>query len=65
MYCSPVLRISMEMGGSLGSNPDISQRYKMGNISKEEANTLKPAKKYKNSIKDPSFSGYPDPLPNL
>jgi hypothetical protein len=27
------------------SNPDISQKYKMGDKSKEVANTLKPAKK--------------------
>ncbi len=27
-------------GSSLGSNPDISQKYKMGNISREVANTL-------------------------
>ncbi len=32
-------------GNSLGSNPDISQKYKMGDISKEVANTLYPAKK--------------------
>ncbi len=35
-------------GSSLGSNPDISQKYKMGNISKGVANTLQPAKKYTN-----------------
>jgi hypothetical protein len=29
----------------LGSNPDISQKYKMGDISKEVANILLPAKK--------------------
>jgi hypothetical protein len=27
-------------GNSLGSNPDISQKYKMGDINKEVANTL-------------------------
>jgi hypothetical protein len=27
-------------GRSLGSNPDISQKYKMGYIDKEVANTL-------------------------
>jgi hypothetical protein len=27
-------------GSSLGSNPDISQKYKMGDISKKVANTL-------------------------
>jgi hypothetical protein len=27
-------------GSSLGSNPDISQKYKMGDISKGVANTL-------------------------
>jgi hypothetical protein len=32
-------------GISLGSNPDISQKYTMGDISKGVANTLKPAKK--------------------
>ncbi len=31
-------------GSSLGSNTDISQKYKMGDISKEVANTLQPAK---------------------
>jgi hypothetical protein len=45
------LRTRREMGGyvggqptcfgsSLGSNPDISQKYKMGDISKGVANTL-------------------------
>jgi hypothetical protein len=29
----------------LGSNPDISQEYKMGDISQGVANTLYPAKK--------------------
>jgi hypothetical protein len=34
----------------MGSNPDISQKYKMGDISKGVANTLLPARKYtKNS----------------
>jgi hypothetical protein len=32
---------------SLGSNPDISQKYKMGDTSKEVANTLAPQKIYK------------------
>jgi hypothetical protein len=32
-------------GSSLGSNPDISQKYKMCDISNGLANTLKPAKK--------------------
>jgi hypothetical protein len=32
-------------GNSLGSNPDISQKYKMGDIIKGVANTLMPAKK--------------------
>ncbi len=32
--------------GSLGSNPDNSQNYKMGDISKGVANTISPAKKY-------------------
>jgi hypothetical protein len=32
-------------GSSLGSNPDISQKFKMGDISKEVANTLSPAEK--------------------
>jgi hypothetical protein len=32
-------------GSSLGSNPDISEKYKMGDISKGVANTLQPAKK--------------------
>jgi hypothetical protein len=41
------------MGGStLGSNPDISQKYKNGTrtINKEVANTLKPANKQKNEF---------------
>jgi hypothetical protein len=29
----------------LGSNPNISQKYKMGDISKEGAKTFEPAKK--------------------
>ncbi len=33
-------------GSSLVSNPDISQKYKMGDISKGVANTLWPSKKY-------------------
>jgi hypothetical protein len=33
-------------GSSLGSNLDISQKYKMGDMSKGVANTLKHAKKY-------------------
>jgi hypothetical protein len=38
-------------GSSLGSNPDISQKYKVGDISKGVANTLYPAKKlYKKSL---------------
>jgi hypothetical protein len=32
-------------GSSLGSNPNISQKYKMDDISKGVANTLKPSKK--------------------
>jgi hypothetical protein len=32
-------------GSSLGSNPDMSQKYKMCDISKGLANTLKPTKK--------------------
>ncbi len=32
---------------SLGTNPDISKKYKMADISKEVANALKPAKKEK------------------
>ncbi len=32
-------------GSSLGSNPDIYQKNKMGDISKGVANTLQPAKK--------------------
>jgi hypothetical protein len=35
-------------GSSLGSNPDISQKCKMGDISKGVANTLQPAKKIYN-----------------
>jgi hypothetical protein len=31
---------------SLGSNPTISQKYRIGDISKRMANTLWPAKKY-------------------
>ncbi len=34
-------------GSSLGSNPFLSQKYKMGDISKEVTNTLQPAKKYR------------------
>ncbi len=37
-------------GSSLGSNPDISQKYKMGDISKEVANTLWRAKRYTKKI---------------
>jgi hypothetical protein len=37
-------------GSTLGSNPDISQKYKMGDISKGVDNTLKPAKKYKKNF---------------
>jgi hypothetical protein len=33
-------------GSPLGSNPDLSQRYKMGENCKGVANTLQPAKKY-------------------
>jgi hypothetical protein len=33
-------------GSSLGSNPDISHKYKMGEINKGVANTLKHGKKY-------------------
>jgi hypothetical protein len=36
-------------GSSPGSNSDISQKYKMGDLSKEVANTLYPAK---NNIKN-------------
>jgi hypothetical protein len=36
-------------GSSLGLNPDISQKFKMGDISKEVAKTLWPAKKYTKS----------------
>jgi hypothetical protein len=32
------------------SNPDISQKYKMGDISKEVANTLYPPKKYTKKV---------------
>jgi hypothetical protein len=32
-------------GSSLGSNPDIYQKYKIGDISKGVANALKPAQK--------------------
>jgi hypothetical protein len=39
-------------GSLLASNPDISQKYKIGDISKRVANTLQPAKKYtKNMLK--------------
>jgi hypothetical protein len=37
-------------GSPLASNPDISQKYKIGDISKEVANTLKPAKKINKKI---------------
>jgi hypothetical protein len=33
-------------GSSLSSNPDISQKYKIADVSKGVANTLYPAKKY-------------------
>jgi hypothetical protein len=33
-------------GSSLGSNPDISQKYKIGDKSKGVANTIQSAKKY-------------------
>jgi hypothetical protein len=39
-YCKSVC-----YGSSLGSNPDISQNYKMGDLSKGVANTVYPAKK--------------------
>jgi hypothetical protein len=40
----------------LGSNPDISQKHKMGGISKEVANTLEPAQKiYKKNILSKDF----------
>jgi hypothetical protein len=32
---------------SLGSNPSISRKYKIGDRSKGAANTLEPVKKYK------------------
>jgi hypothetical protein len=35
-----VVSASVCYGSSLGSNPDISQKYKMGDISKGVANTL-------------------------
>jgi hypothetical protein len=35
-------------GSSLDSNPDISQKYKTDDINKAVANTLYPAKKYRN-----------------
>jgi hypothetical protein len=38
-------------GSSQGSNPDISQKYKMDNLGKGVASTLKPAKKYTNKNK--------------
>ncbi len=34
-------------GNSMGTNPDISQKYKMGDIRKGVANTLSPVKKIK------------------
>jgi hypothetical protein len=43
-------------GSSLGSNPDISQKYKMGDISNGVANTFEAAKKiYKKIIVLESF----------
>ncbi len=50
-----MVKLVREMGGlvgsapacyssSLGANPDISQKFKMGDISKGVANTLYPAK---------------------
>ncbi len=33
-------------GSAMGSNPDSSQKYKMGDRSKGVAKTLQPAKKY-------------------
>jgi hypothetical protein len=40
-----VARLLSIYGSSLGSNPDISQQYKMGYISKGVANTLYPKNK--------------------
>ncbi len=42
--------LSLGSGSSLRSNPDISQKYKMGDISKGVANTLKPVKKIQKVI---------------
>jgi hypothetical protein len=44
-------------GSSLGSNPDISQKYKMGDISNGVANTLKAAKKIKKFKSFPATQG--------
>jgi len=41
----------LRYGRSLGLNPDISQKYKMGNKNKGVAKTVKPAKiMYKNNF---------------
>jgi hypothetical protein len=34
----------------MGSNPGISQKYKMGDICKGVANTLQPSKKYTKTV---------------
>jgi hypothetical protein len=39
-------------GSTLGSNPDISQKYKISDISKVVASTLKPPKKYTKNEKN-------------
>ncbi len=46
MLVARLLAICRE-GSSLGSNPDISHKYKTGDICKGVANTFKPAKKSK------------------
>jgi hypothetical protein len=43
-------------GSPLGSNPDVFQKYKMGDIRKGVSNTLFPAKKYTKSRKFLAFS---------
>jgi hypothetical protein len=50
-----VSRVSACHGSLLGSNPDISQKYNMGDISKGDPNTPKPAKKYTENIWESSW----------
>jgi hypothetical protein len=51
-----VARLLATAALSLGSNPDICQKYKMGDISKGVANTFYPAKKYTKNENTSFFS---------